>query len=640
MTEIIALTVFLIALGKKSKAIGNDTPIGRLLSIATGGIVEELVEEGIEGILKLPKLLFESVSGLSDYFRKRKIIGTAVVSIMEAVEAMSDADRRSLRDFLCEAYDESLVGGKCKDFKEAYGKAQKELFKHRNNKKKLIRGFYGVVDRIVDSFTDEMLAGFTYKDELALARAYFGKEDIIAPVALISGIICECTYELKYVSMADEDRDVIKLTQEIVSQNNEKMAEVLMDRLKGYFGLVLSQNSRVKPMRGERISASVRRDPALWIELSCPSCGAVGNLISREGELLTCHLCDKSFTLHDGAGDDVLLALDEMSEAMAKGLSDLKGAAEDVKGELSRLSFDILTSNRSLLETVVFHSDDIEKRSEAILDATGAACESIRAQISEGNRELKEVLSGSAERILQDMERGFKETKDTLAKEADRIVGNMSKTEDRLAKRLDENSEAVKEMSAAISSMQVSAACDEVIKSRGEIRKEESLSTPAPKPKKTRRCSVCDITGGECDEERHKLCGATSDGGNILIAHLSGNNSEHLSLLAEGDTDDKEVVRVELGSVSSDISNESVYTVDFSRRSEKAPVRSAHKKCRAAVLHSDRKIRLSSVFIQRFSGLVGSSCSLIAFSEKITLPRGLKVNGWRLDGGKKALVRS
>ncbi|MBP3308811.1 MAG: hypothetical protein J6L90_05155 [Clostridia bacterium] len=662
MTEIIALTVFLIALGKKSQSLDGNTPIGRLVSIATGGIIEELVEEGVEGILKLPELIFESISGMSDYFRKRKIIGAAVVSLIQAVENMSDKERETLSDFLCEAYEGSANDKEYKKFRKTYLKAQSELGKHRNDRKRLIKGFYKVVDSVVESFTEKMLEDFSYKDGGALAESYLGRRDIPAPVAETARIVCECMYELKYVSMADEDRDVIKLTQEIVSRNNEKMAEVLMDRLKGYFNLIIRQNSRVKleksdiaaieaatekkddTKRGKIISKIVRNDASLWLELSCPSCGASGNLISREGDLVRCHLCDKSFALRDSTGDDILAVLDEMSEAMASGLSDIRGAADDIKGELTRLSYEILTSNKRLLESVIFHSDDLDKRSEAILSATGAACESIRAQVQEGRRELKDVLKRSTERILRDMKRGFEETKDTVVKEADRLVDRLKESEDRLASRLSEHSETVKEMSYAISSMHLSSAGDEVIRSHSEQgKRKESIPAPvaSPKTKEVHKCDLCGGGGGECDEERHRLCGAMSDRSNVIFATLSGNGAERLSLVAEGVCEDADgaVVRVELGALPSDVSDESVYTVGFSSRAECLPARGALKKCRTAVIHSGRKIRLSSAFIQRFLELVGTGCAMIAFSEKITLPRGLKAGEWRLDAGKRALIR-
>ncbi len=600
MLEIIALATAFGVLTRVRKGRDELDLIGDLISTTWGGVVEELAEELVEVTAKLLGGFFGTAQRLPLYFRKRKIVATATLAVLDIIRSLDEKEQNELYSFLAKAYNEHLDDKRFAKFKKTYEAGCKAVLSAKGDEKKLVKKLFSVIDSIVDSFEREALCSFDYKNESQLAESYFGAKNIPEAVRRIAAPIYECVYQLKYVDLADEDRDIIKLTQRMIKENNQDLVAELAD----YFSLVIQQNTRAEFKPEVGISASlVRKDPLMWVELTCPKCGAHAEGVERYNDLLLCKICGGQFAVYDGLGDDMRAAIDEMSDALKCGLGKIDGSVSELSAEVGRLSASLLLENERLMSGIVFLTADAEQRHGLILDAVRGVCGEIK-------REIRQESLTLAAAIQNRIDAGVERIIDELKADKNEILTVIREY-------------AILFMTGAPAPAPVAP-------------------TPVPPavlptaPEEAHECSVCGREDSHWSDGRHTTCGALDNEKNVVKFKLSGQGN--LLCLSLGlDTVEKSatVARIDLADLPSRALGAPAVQmlVDDER-----PCKAAVKRCRYIVLHSDREIKVKKSFVTLFMTEF-SACEQVTLSQKIGFEGKFSFGGWSYDAQRKTFKK-
>ena len=451
--------------------------------------VGELLEELIEFLLKAPKRI-------SDRDKKKKLVLKAVGGVIEKVKALSNSERMELIELLNEAYRNDV------SFKNTYEKCINAL-KRLKNPKKCIAEFEKVVEAVIKPVEKDVSEGLKYKSGTELAENYFKRKNL--PVALIDimNVISDCVYEIKYVKIANNDRDVVKLIQLMLKENNAS----LIDGLQSYFSLILQQNARLNATRGGveategewrpalEIAKLEKSDPFTWVELKCPKCGAGGDCVERYSELIVCKACGGKYSIFDDPSEEIRDILGEMNANLSAELKAALGKVEERLGaeikkldgsisvslsdldvKIRKMSRQVLLSNAEMLESIAYAADDLSDRNKAIEAA-------VRGLVSD-LRSARNERSSLAE-ALDDMERKLDE-RDVL-----------------MLTKFEEQKALLEEILNKIS--------------KGDFISPRVFAPAAPAPAEMRYCPVCRRNSRLWEGDRHTPCSLTeSERGKVL----------------------------------------------------------------------------------------------------------------------------
>lgn len=168
-----------------------------------------------------------------------------------------------------------------------------------------------------------------------VSQTLFGTSEVPATISEIICIVEEYFFEIKYMGMSADDRDIVKVIQCMIEESHTH----ILKSIKPYFDLILQQN--VQPaIQGEAVqilksSKSVaqgspetyqeavkriaERDPFSWVRLECPDCYASGTWLRREGDTVHCSKCGLIYSAIRNVPDTKIL---EYLEEIKTGLEE------------------------------------------------------------------------------------------------------------------------------------------------------------------------------------------------------------------------------------------------------------------------------------------------------------------------------
>lgn len=392
----------LFTLGKRA------FPEGNILKFAADSAAEsaagEILEEAIEAVTKK----------VSNRNKKKKIIAAMLQKLKEINFSNED-----IEEFAKLASSTYIKNESLKYKSDEYVKALKSITTQKDQKKR-IKEFEKILDAVVTSVQNGISKNLRFMDSKELAEDYFKREDLPDSVIEVVKAVSDCIYEIKYVTLADDERDIVKLVQQVIKENNAS----LLEGLSGYFSLILQQNAQLNAMRkdasiqsgewkpAEEIKKLEKSNPLVWVELKCPKCAAGGDCIERYSDYIICKKCGGKYSIYNdplGTAEDVLgemnanlrveikSALDKVNEELHSSLTELGGdvteSIDALDAKIAKMSSQILLSDSKIIEALNFAAKDSEIRDAAIKDAVKRASSEILAEMKNNQRSLDDAIS-------------------------------------------------------------------------------------------------------------------------------------------------------------------------------------------------------------------------------------------------------
>lgn len=480
------LSNVLLIVTKGAIAAGDAT-----VSAMYGGAVEELLEAFIKAVFPNSRAAF---------FGKRMQQKKLWDRIREYCAELSWAEREELIDFL----------RRHADFLKANDCLEGETGAIRFNEK----AFRKHVKSIRKEVEELQLRDLQSKSEEEIAKRMFPSAAVIpASVKKIARIVNEQVFEIKYVGLSADERDVVKVIQYMVNDGFGN----LIGQMQKTFELIEQQNAnpafREAVMRlaqddgaaytpseryGRAIEMVERCDPLFWVRLECPACQASGSLLRREGDQVHCSHCGNVYFAVKNADEDVLKEVQSIGRKLEVSLKtalkeeykrqtqaqtvELKGDLEKVRGELDRIA-----------EQIAFGSVGIQT---ALLDLMERMKEGRIGSVREYKRTdaIELAIDKAKEQILAEQKR----ENGALIAAVKSVSGKLYQMMSELSELVESNERAVRENGEAIRENGVSIQyCGEILlEMRQHIKLlSERRALPPPAPERVHIEAECPRCG-------------------------------------------------------------------------------------------------------------------------------------------------
>ena len=576
----------------------------------TEGTIGELMEELIEGLAKM-------ANGISDRQKKKKVVLQAVSEIMCLFNSLSDSEKAELMSALDNA------AQKDKSISSNYKKYQKAMEK-ANNPTELVKSLSALVEDVIGAMEKEVDASFECKNVDELAKSYFKAEYLPDSATKMTKIVSDCVYKIKYINLADRDRDVVKLIQVMMSENKAE----LIGQMNGYLSLILQQNSQIKASVDEKEVASEKwspraqlkklekTNPFIWIELKCPRCGAGGDCVERYSDLLLCKTCGAKSSIYDNKSEEVRAIIGEMNANLFDGikaalgevedrlrgelgkLGDIESSVDDLNSKISKMARQMLVSETKVVEAIAYAAEDSKSREKEINAAVSHLIRTIKKEREE---------RGSLSDALDEMER-------KLDERDRRVISHLEEQTKMLRKLVD--SQAYKNVDSPVAPHSPVAA------------------TPIEAAKRT--CPICGRDSSSWDGDRHTTCGMTaSEADGLLPLILTEDRIGLWIALQDGEcsTDYPSAARLMLDRSVRDSTNKVVSPDGV--RSETL------RRLDTLLIDSSNEIKLSTLFLMRLAkSYCFKNCKRIILSPRITYTdERTKRSGWSYDSAEGLLKK-
>jgi len=429
----------------------------KVLDAAWGGSVEELLEWLMKWI----------TPNSCPYLRKGRLRRNLILDIAKYSAGLDDAERRELAEFLSDFASEKGKEDKGKSYNiwmdlfnneeltaPPAGDDEKSLEEYEKRIKRALKSFKrhvsSEIKEINGKIGKEQERGIAYVGVEGMTRRIFGAQlkargsagnegAIEAPASVIKIVemVNDYFFEVKYISLGNDERDVVKVMQKMVEDSNLR----LLDSIREELDLITQHNanpslvSRSEVVDGRRIrttnlSELAKTDPYLFVRLECPSCHSTGGAIVRNGESARCNNCGERFEIIRNVKEfeDILLKTEErLSELIRSSGEEVENkideAKDEIKAELKSqtaslaraiVSNQYATMARAMLEAEK-NKDEILYSLTAVVAASGDELlkgiderlseigESFAEKMKEGNEDvivsISEVIKGESARI-------------------------------------------------------------------------------------------------------------------------------------------------------------------------------------------------------------------------------------------------
>ena len=459
MYEVILLSLAYIPVGIAKRFFTKD---GSFLDNLVGGIGEGLIGEAAEETL-------ESVFGYFSNRNKRATVLADCVRNMclEVKDGFDDgtysvSDFEAFSDFLnklnkSEALQKKInklktskkINEEYSTFKNGYSVAVNAVSsafkcKDRKDRNKAIEKIFKDYAKHMEKYIDSQLA---YKDRYELAEQWLGAEnakDVPKLVDVMLKHMYFCVYEMKFTTLADDDRDVVKLMQQITvetySSSTEKIGDQLIKKLDNYLHLILQQNTYLSKHQApededysdveaeiggdvslarKRLAKLAKTDNLVWIEHVCPKCGARGDNVDRIANNIECRICGSKCSIFDEPSNEVKEMLKEvglissntyyLAEDIKKAVGEVNGSVKNIDNAVKQL----IMSDAEIVESIISLKNDSKDQANKIEDLVKdrfASLEDAFNKTGEGINGIIDKLASQYNTIRQ-IESGIEELK-------------------------------------------------------------------------------------------------------------------------------------------------------------------------------------------------------------------------------------
>ncbi|MBR4943213.1 MAG: hypothetical protein IKZ28_04200, partial [Clostridia bacterium] len=303
-----------------------------------GGIVEEFVEEFIEGVL-----------GIRLFINKRKTyVKVLAKKAAEYLGNLSEVEIATLREFFrTHKAQIKTKKGKIKQVAVEFEVPAKEQEKGevKATLKKLakeLKKLYAQEKRSQEATIHYVTA------EEALESLFVLQENEKYPETLkgFIAIVITHVHEVSYLALSEDDRDLAKVFQYMLDENTEALKrwfgkEVVtpdgFSSMKGDLAelketlLLIMQQHESGALASAATVGKARKDPFCFAKLVCPDCHATGEYIVRRGNRTYCKKCGSAHDITENI-EDLKKLLEETKQELAEKL-DLQGRGVSEIGE-------------------------------------------------------------------------------------------------------------------------------------------------------------------------------------------------------------------------------------------------------------------------------------------------------------------
>ena len=287
----------------KKLTAGAGESVGRMIDDAldslAGGSIEEILESVVEKVF----------GGCGPYFKRRRKDQKFLARLVGLLQKLSAEELRELNDFLTARMASEQSRGKTPRFAEQL----QALEGSERERKQALREIKHELSDLSKAISELQEAELANLDDRVMTRRLFAlseEEAIPASVLSLVSLFNDYLLEARYVSLGADSRDMVMVMSRVAEEGNSRLLAGMEQMLR----LMLQQNADPnvtftsgKEMRDGReveycrISERSMRDPYLFVELQCPSCGATGDYVSRhsgaDGGSATCRKCGKKYEL-------------------------------------------------------------------------------------------------------------------------------------------------------------------------------------------------------------------------------------------------------------------------------------------------------------------------------------------------------
>ena len=355
-------------IGMKFKNMTAGSVIRGVIDSAGGEALEELLEKVIETFF--PKLM--AYIPLTRQHREKRSLAKDVNA---ALKGLSEQEVREMLAF----FSTRAVRGATVDLSDAA--AIKALAKQL--KKQLKESKEALTNSIV----------FIEGDAL-VRKVYDLDECETVPVALqkLSEVISRHVYEQMYLGLSSDDRDLAKVVQIMLVENNGRVADTVKDTVKTELRALLSdpisiilqhhEDGTLATLTGRGADGTAPTDPFFYVKLVCPDCGACGDNVHRHGERVFCRCCGGSYNIVENAEPKVVERIDRLEASLLAELED------KLKATGTRVSAQMRGQLREMAEQMV-GAEYFDSRMNALAEGQTRTGATIMKSISDNKAQLQ-----------------------------------------------------------------------------------------------------------------------------------------------------------------------------------------------------------------------------------------------------------
>ena len=419
---------------------GADAALGFAkftVNAAVGGIIEEAVEN-----------IFEHFADKTWAYRtvakSRTELTEAILALAESggtdalLGAMTEADHalaKELESKLSSAEDKVAV---CKEFfKKEFGPKLRRWF----------RDTAKIQEENFRYFTPEELYTELYSERdrngtVTLRRVYCEGEAGSALLLAIAEKINLLYFEMKYKSLAAEERDVIAITRELMAMQSN----ALFDRLRDFLEVIIQQNAQIsfvchteggtlspearKKTTADLVTEHAKKDPFFFVPLKCPNCES--HNVTRTGDTVVCKSCGhKYLAIENVQDDDLHKKIDELTAELRRKLAAQEGYSEKILERVEELAKQqasaefvkqALNESEDAVKIALGEAEqavhlDITEAADTIERAIADRAGHIEEKIDDVISEVRAVVSGELHDNLQDMLKLLREKCDSMTQD-------------------------------------------------------------------------------------------------------------------------------------------------------------------------------------------------------------------------------
>ncbi len=646
MFEVLMLGLAYLPISLATKYLTKENSyLNMLFGGVSEGLIGEVAEESVEWL----------VNKFTDRHKRAKVLAEAVretlVNIREGFEegTYNADDLNAFDSFIGTLKKSEALKKKIKEaktnkkfeyesFDKGFSETQKVLKnalscdpKGRNKAvEKIFKEYANTMEKYID-------AKLVYKDEFEIAEKYLCIKDAKNNLPELAKVLMKkmfyCIYEIKYITLADDDRNVVKLMQQITMNSEkelgEKVSEKIVNSLTNYFQLILQQNAHLTahpiadgerdsaPEEGSTVSLARRRlaklaekDNLVWIEHVCPKCGARGDSVDRNGDTLKCNICGMKSSIFEEPSDTVKDMLEEvglistntyyLAENIKKSVSSVERGITNIDGAVKR----IIMTDAEIVENVIALRDDHAGMAEYISNAF----EDIKERLNETGAGIRGVI----DRLDSQYEEMV-----SLHKEIDAIETDLSEIKTALNTNSENDREFLRQIITTIT----------WFKGTGGGTHDTPMQT----------CPICGRTDRKWSGNIHTVCGVPSEAKdgvwNITLKYLEGHNK--LLYVPSKSNVGSSVGRVIIkGKACGYIRNKNITCLknyDETTSEELSLVKNL-------IISSTAEIDIDEYALSKFLDNTRSVVRIV-FASCVQFISGGKLSGWNYDPQNRILIR-